>query len=63
MCNCHLFFRIEGYPIIPDKTENAGKIITLASEVPYPSSDVKVNMTSPDWNKNRFLKNKNQRKP
>lgn len=48
MCNCHLFFRIEGYPIIPDKTENAGKIITLASEVPYPSSDVKVNMTSPD---------------
>lgn len=32
MCNCHLFFKIEGYPIIPDKTENAGTIITLASE-------------------------------
>lgn len=35
MCNCHLFFKIEGYPVILDKTEKAGKVITLASEVHF----------------------------
>lgn len=35
MCNCHLLFKREGYPVIPDKTENAGKVITLASEVTF----------------------------
>lgn len=36
MCNCHVFFKMKDYPIIPVKTENAGKIITLASKVSFP---------------------------
>lgn len=36
MCNCHVVFKMKDYPIIPDKTENAGKIITLASKVSFP---------------------------
>lgn len=35
MCNYRLSIKIEGYLIIPDRTENSGKIITLASKVSY----------------------------
>lgn len=33
MCNCYLFFKIEGYFIILDKIENVGTIIILVLEV------------------------------